>query len=150
MLLPHYRDILSELSAEGAEYLLVGAFAMAVYKIPRATGDIDLWVRPDLANARRVWTALARFGAPLGDLTVEELSKPGFFFQIGVAPIRIDILTEIDGVTFEEAWEEREFHDLEGVKVPVISRMHLLINKKAAGRPKDLADIALLEEGKVG
>jgi hypothetical protein len=149
MLLPHYRDILDELSAAGADYLLVGSFAMAAHEMPRATGDIDLWIRPDPANARRVWTALASFGAPIGDLTEEELTRPGFFFQIGIAPVRIDVLTEIDGVSFEEAWNEREYHVFEGVRVPVISRRHLLINKKATGRPKDLADVAWLEEGNV-
>jgi hypothetical protein len=149
MLIPHYRDILAELSAAEADFLLVGAFAIAVHEYPRATGDIDLWIRPDPANARRVWDALARFGAPVDKLSVEELSRPGFFYQIGVAPVRIDILTAIDGVTFDEAWGEREYHELFGLKVPVISRRQLLINKKATGRPKDLADIAWLE-GKQG
>ncbi|HET7462138.1 MAG TPA: hypothetical protein VFJ82_12855 [Longimicrobium sp.] len=134
------------MSAAEADFLLVGAFAIAVHQYPRATGDIDLWVRPELANARRVWNALANFGAPVEDLTVEELSRPGFFYQVGVAPVRIDILTAIDGVSFDEAWAEKEDHDLFGVAVPVISRRHLLINKKATGRPKDQADAAWLEE----
>jgi hypothetical protein len=146
MLIPHYRDILHELSAAEADYLLVGAFAIAVHLYPRATGDIDLWIRPDTANAGRVWQALARFGAPVDKLSVDELSRPGFFYQVGVAPVRIDILTAIDGVSFDEAWDEREYHDLFGVVVPVISRRHLLINKKATGRPKDQADVAWLEE----
>lgn len=136
---------MAELSAAGAEYLLVGAFAVAKYIEPRSTGDIDLWVRPGLENARRVWNALAEFGAPIKDLTPEDLAKPGLVYQIGVAPVRIDILTAIDGITFEEAWDEREFLNFEGVRVPVISRRHLVANKRAAGRPKDLADVALLE-----
>lgn len=144
--MPDYREMLSELSAGGAEYLLVGAFAMAVHQLPRATGDMDLWVRPEEANARRVWEALARFGAPVSSIRVEELARPGFFFQIGVAPVRIDILTDIDGVAFDDAWADRKVHDLDGVEVPVISRHHLLINKKSTGRPKDLADAAWLEE----
>jgi hypothetical protein len=146
MLIPHYRDILRELSAAEVDYLLVGAFAVAVHQYPRATGDIDLWVRADPANAARVWTALARFGAPMENVSVEELSRPGFFYQVGVAPVRIDVLTSIDGVSFDEAWKEKEFHELFGVTVPVISRRHLLINKKASGRPKDLADAAIMEE----
>jgi hypothetical protein len=146
MLIPHYRDILAELLAGQAEFLLVGAYAIAVHEYPRATGDIDLWIRPEPANARRVWDALARFGAPVDRLSAEELSLPGFFYQIGVAPVRIDILTAIDGVTFDVAWGEREYHELFGLMVPVISRRQLLINKKAAGRPKDLADVAWLEE----
>ncbi|HEX2202502.1 MAG TPA: nucleotidyl transferase AbiEii/AbiGii toxin family protein [Longimicrobium sp.] len=140
---------MDELSAAGAEYLLIGAFAIAVHEMPRATGDIDLWIRPDPENARRVWAALASFGAPIDDLTVEELAKPGMFYQIGVAPVRIDFVTEIDGVSFDDAWSEREYHVFEGVTVPVISRRHLLINKKATGRPKDLADVAWLEEGQL-
>jgi hypothetical protein len=139
MLIQHYRDILAELSAAGADYLLVGAFALAVHAYPRATGDIDLWIRPTPENARRVWDALARFGAPVNDLGVDELSTPGFFYQVGVAPVRIDILTSIDGVSFDEAWEEKERHDLFGLEVPVISQ-------KATGRPKDMADAAWLEE----
>jgi hypothetical protein len=137
---------LHELSAAQADYLLVGAFAIAVHQYPRATGDIDLWVRPEPENARRVWDALARFGAPVHNLTVEELSRPRFFYQLGVAPVRIDILTSIDAVSFDEAWAEREYHELFGVTVPVISRRHLLINKKSTGRPKDQADAAWLEE----
>jgi hypothetical protein len=146
MLIQHYRDILQELSAAEADFLLVGAFAIAVHQYPRATGDIDFWIRPEPTNARRVWNALASFGAPVENLTIEELSRPGFFYQVGVVPVRIDIMTSIDGVTFDEAWAEKEYHQLFGLTVPVISRRHLLINKKATGRPKDQADAAWLEE----
>lgn len=146
MLNPDYRDILSELDAAGAEYIIVGAFAMAAHRMPRATGDIDVWVRPDLENARRVWTALANFGAPVANLAAEELAEPEMFFQIGVAPVRIDFLTSIDGVAFEDAWAERVYQNFAGLRVPVLSRKHLLINKKASGRPKDLADVAWIEE----
>lgn len=145
MLIQHYRDILAELSAAGAEYLVVGGFAIAAHVIPRSTGDIDLWVRPQPENAQRVWNGLASFGAPIGNLTPADFARPGFFFQIGVVPVRIDILTEVDGLTFEEAWSEREYLNFEGVVVPFISRKHLLVNKKASGRPKDLADVVLLE-----
>jgi hypothetical protein len=147
MLIQHYRDILAELAVANAEYLLVGAFAMAAYVEPRATGDIDLWIRPEIDNARRVWGALARFGAPVEKLTAEDLTHPEFFFQIGIAPVRIDILTWIDGVTFEEAWAEREHLDFEGLRVPVLSRRHLVVNKKTTGRLKDLADVEALERG---
>jgi len=146
MLSPDYRDMLSELSAAGAEFLIVGAFAMAAHRMPRATGDMDVWVRPDLENARRVWTALANFGAPVDRVTPEELAEPDMFFQIGVVPVRIDVLTAIDGVTFGEAWAERVYREFEGMRVPVLSRKHLLINKRATGRPKDLADVAWIEE----
>lgn len=146
MLNPDYSDILSALSDADAEFLVVGAFAMAAHQMPRATGDIDLWIRPSPANAERVWRALAEFGAPLANLSVEELSKPGLFFQIGVAPVRIDVLTEIDGVDFDSAWAERILFEFGALVVPVLSRRHLLINKKASGRPKDLVDAAWIEE----
>jgi hypothetical protein len=133
MLIPHYRDILSELSAAGAEYLLVGAFAMAAHELPRATGDIDLWIRPTPENARKVWNALARFGAPMEKLTVEELADPDIFFQIGVAPVRVVILTGIDGVDFDDAWAERVVSEFDGVAVPVLSRRHLLIKQARIG-----------------
>lgn len=145
MLIDDYRDMLSALADANAEYLLIGAFAMAAYVEPRTTGDIDLWIRPAPENARRVWRALARFGAPLEKLRVEELTESDLFFQIGVAPKRIDILTSIDGVTFDEAWAEREHLDFEGLRVPVLSRRHLVMNKKTTGRLKDLADVEALE-----
>jgi len=146
MLSPDYRDILSELSAANAEYIIVGAFAMAAHRMPRATGDIDVWVRATMENAQRVWQALANFGAPVSGLAPEELAAPDMFFQIGVVPVRIDVLTAIDGVSFDDAWEERVYCDFDGLRVPVLSRKHLLINKKASARPKDLADVAWIEE----
>ena len=146
MLNPDFRDMLSALSGAGAEYLVVGAYALAVHGVPRATGDIDLWVRPTTANAGRVLTALTRFGAPLGDLTERDPVTPGTVFQIGVAPRRIDILTTIDGVEFDEAWNARYVTSVEGLDVPVLSRHHLVRNKKATGRPQDLADVARLED----
>jgi hypothetical protein len=137
--------MLSALSAEGAEYLLVGAYALAVHGVPRATGDIDLWVRPDPDNARRVLAALRRFGAPLTNVTERDLTTAGTVFQIGIAPRRIDVLTTIDGVEFTEAWAEKRVIDLEGLQISVLSRAHLIRNKKATGRPQDIADAARLE-----
>jgi hypothetical protein len=120
---------------------------MSAYQMRRATGDLDIWVRPSPENAQRVWDALARFGAPLTayKITLEELSKPGLVFQIGEDPHRIDVLTVIDGVSFEEAWETREYYPIDGVTVPVLSIPHLLRNKQAAGRPKDMFDAAWIE-----
>src|SRR5690242_1218157 len=108
--------MLRALSAEGVEYLVVGAYAMAAHGIPRATGDIDIWIRPSPVNADRVLRAIRRFGAPLFDLTVADLTRDGTVFQLGLPPRRIDLLTSIDGVTFEEAWPDRvtsRFGDLE-------------------------------------
>lgn len=142
-----FRDMLSALSGEAAEYLLVGAYALAVHGVPRATGDLDIWVRPTTDNARRVRTALSRFGAPLSGLTDHDLVTPGTVFQIGIEPNRIDILTSIDGVTFDEAWPAHHVVRIEEIDVPVLARHHLIRNKKAVGRPQDLADVARLEEG---
>jgi len=141
----NFSDMLSALSAEGAEYLLVGAYAMAVHGVPRATGDIDLWVEPSPENAMRVLRALARFGAPIGDLSANDLEKPGTVFQVGVAPNRIDVLTAIDGVTFRDAWARRVSTDVGGLQIPVIGRDELIRNKRATGRVRDRADADQLE-----
>jgi hypothetical protein len=150
LLNPDFRDMLSALSAEGVDYLLVGAYAMAAHGRPRATGDIDILVRPSPEDAKRVLRALKRFGAPLMDLTEADLATPGNVFQIGLPPRRIDIMNEIDGVGFDEAWQARVTREVDGVTVPVISREHLLRNKRIAGRPKDRADAAWLEEQEGG
>ena len=140
-----FAEMLSALSEAGAEFLIVGAHALAAHGIPRATGDLDIWVKPTPANARRVMQALASFGAPLGDLTLEDLTRPDTVFQIGVPPSRVDILTGVTGVQFDEAWPRRVALDLEGAEVPVIGRDDFIRNKRATGRPKDLADIDGLE-----
>ncbi len=142
---PHFADMLSELCAADVEFLLVGAYAVAVHAVARATYDLDLWVRPTPVNAERVLRALDRFGAPLHDLTAEDLSRPGVIFQLGVQPERIDIITAIDGVTFDDAWPARTSVRIGDLDVPVIGREHLLLNKKASGRPKDAVDVLLLE-----
>jgi hypothetical protein len=139
-------EMLSALRDAGAEYLVVGAHALAAHGRPRATGDLDLWVRPTPANARRVYTALQSFGAPLQDLKVDELASPDLVFQIGVPPARIDVLTSVSGLTFDEAWPDRLTIRIEQVDVPVIGREALIRNKRAAGRPRDVADIAELED----
>ena len=144
---PDFLDMLRAFSAERVEYLVVGAYALAAHGVPRATGDMDLWVRPSAENAARVMAALRRFGAALGDLTPRDLATPGTSFQIGVAPRRIDILTSIDGVEFDAAWPSRVEIDLSGTQVLVIGRSDFIRNKHAVGRPKDLADIDSLENG---
>jgi hypothetical protein len=139
-------EILDELSAAGAEFLVVGAHALAAHDRPRATGDLDIWVRATPENAERVWTALVRFGAPLHELTKADLSTPGITFQMGLPPYRIDLLTEISGVAFDEAWPNRIINDFAGHPYPVIGREDLIRNKRATGRPKDLLDVEALEQ----
>ncbi len=142
-----YVEMLAALSAAGADYLVVGAHALTAYGRPRATGDLDLWIRPTEENARRVWAALVAYGAPLAELTPADLSTSDLVYQIGVAPNRIDLLTGVTGVSFDEAWAGRGSLTLDGVVVPVIGREALIRNKRALGRPRDLADVAELEEG---
>src|SRR5215510_15420826 len=102
-----FRDLLAAFNARGVEFLVVGAYALAAHGLVRATKDLDVWVRPDPTNAQRARSALADFGAPLQDLTVDDLAQPGLVFQIGVDPVRIDVITAIDGVAFSDAWEQR-------------------------------------------
>jgi hypothetical protein len=137
--------MLSAFSGARVEFLLVGAYALAVHGLPRATGDIDLWVRRDEQNAVRIVRALERFGAPLAGVSAEDFLTVELVFQIGIAPRRIDILTSIDGVEFDEAWAEREEVEVEGLRVFVISRRHLVQNKRATGRLRDQADAEWLE-----
>ena len=142
---PDFKDLLSEFNAHGVEYLVVGAYALAAHGRVRATGDLDVWVRPDPANAQRVLSALAKYGAPLQDLTEQDLSAPGIVYQIGVAPLRIDVLTGIDAVEFGEAWRERVFTRFADQDVSVLSVAHLIRNKRAVGRAQDIADLEWLE-----
>lgn len=142
---PDFRDLLAAFNAHGVECLIVGAHALAAHGHVRATKDLDVWVRPSRENAARVLRALAAFGAPLHDLTEEDLCRPGLIFQIGVPPVRIDVITTIDGVEFSEAWDERIKTRFGGEAAAVLSLRHLLRNKKTSGRLQDLADVEKLE-----
>lgn len=146
MLNPDFKEILSALNDEEAEYLVVGAYAMAVHGVPRATGDLDLWVNSSDANADRVWKALERFGAPLTQLKPNDFREPGLVYQIGVAPVRVDVLTSITGVSFADAWKGRVSVKIDGITVTVISLAELIKNKTAVGRPQDLVDVERLQE----
>ena len=139
-------EMLSALSEAGADFLLIGAHALAAHGRPRATGDLDIWVRPTHENASRVWAALLRFGAPLHEISLADLRTPGVVFQIGLVPSRIDLLTSISGVEFDDAWNNRITISVSGVTIPTIGREDLIRNKLAAGRPRDLADAAELNE----
>ena len=145
-----FQDLLRALLDEKATFLIVGAYALAIHGVPRATGDLDIWIKPDLDNAKHVWNALQSFGAPIKalDISVSDLAKPGMVVQIGLPPRRIDLLTDISGVTFEKTWQARVLHEIEGLTVPFIGKEELLQNKKASGRPKDLADVSTLESNK--
>jgi len=141
-----FRDLLSAFVDAGARFLVVGAHALAVHGIPRTTGDLDVWVEPSAENARRVWRALAAFGAPLNEWRVREadFALPDVVIQLGLPPYRIDVMTSITGVTFAEAWDGRLSGHLLDVPVPFIGRDAFIRNKRATGREGDKRDIDAL------
>ena len=143
-----FGDVLREFVAHQVIFLVVGAHALAVHGIPRATGDLDVLVQANPGNAKRVLAALASFGAPIDDLgiSLDDFVRPDVVAQLGLPPYRIDILTSISGVGFDAAWEDRVEGNVAGVDVPVLGRASFRKNKRASGRPRDLADLQALGE----
>ena len=144
-----WADVLIALLDAGARFLVVGAHALAVQGVPRATQDLDVWVEPTAENADRVWEALTRFGAPLEALQVDrsDFIRPETVVQIGLPPNRIDLLTGLTGLAdFEVAWDDRAESEVAGRTIPFLGREALVANKRATGRLKDLADIEALGE----
>jgi hypothetical protein len=141
-----FAEMLSALSDAGARFRVVGAHALAAHGVARATGDLDIWIESTPDNARRVWSALVSFGAPLESITPADLELPELVYQIGLAPMRIDLLTSATGLDFATAWQRRGTVTVFGQSVPLIGRDDLIRNKRAVARPRDLADVAELEE----
>ncbi len=144
---PDFVALLRELSAADARFLVVGGYAVSLHSRPRATGDLDVWIEPTAVNAARVFRALRAFGAPLEGLAETDLTKSDVVYQIGVPPCRVDVLTSLTGVDFAVAWAERVTCRIAGLEVPFIGRDALVRNKRALGRPRDLADLESLEGG---
>ena len=142
---PDFVDLLRAFIAADVRFLVVGAYALALHGRPRATGDLDVWIDPTPTNASRVLVALTAFGAPLQDLIEADFVEPGVTYQIGVAPGRIDILTDLTGLTFAEAWPGRIRHPFGNIEVDFIGRDAFIRNKLAVGRTQDLADIEGLQ-----
>jgi hypothetical protein len=142
---PDFSDLFAALNAAGARYLLVGGYALAIHAQPRFTKDLDVWVEPEVENAGRVHTALTAFGAPMSSLTTADLESPGLIFQIGIPPNRIDVLTAIDGVEFQDAWPRRFVATYGGQPIAVIGKADLVRNKRATGRSQDALDAENLE-----
>lgn len=142
---PDFVDLLRAFIDADVRFLVVGAYALALHGRPRATGDLDVWVDATPENAGRVMRALAAFGAPLGEIAVEDFSREGVVYQLGVAPGRIDILTRLTGLTFADAWHDRVRRPFGDIDVDFIGRASFIRNKRATGRPMDLADIEGLE-----
>ena len=138
--------MLQSLLDNEVKFLVVGAYAMAAHGYPRATGDLDLWVFTSRENAEKVYKTLAEFGAPLEQIDKDSFSEKGIILQIGVAPCRIDIITQIDGVEFEQAYPKRNEIEIDGIKLPIISKEDLIHNKESTGREKDKLDSKFMRE----
>jgi hypothetical protein len=138
-------DLLRAFVDADVRFLVVGAYALAVHGRPRGTGDIDVWVDANPDNATRVMRALHAFGAPMSELSESDFSSPGVTYQMGVSPGRIDVLTDLTGITFAEAWADRTSGVFAGLEVGVIGLASFVKNKRATGRLRDLADIEGLE-----
>ena len=136
--------MISELQQHQVEFVIIGAYAMSVFGYTRATGDIDFFVKPEKENVDKLWKALESFGAPLINISKQDFLQEGTVFQIGIAPVRIDILTKIDGISFDDI--NIEYHHLDGFNLPFIDLPSLIKNKKATGRLRDLADCEELEK----
>ena len=139
------REFIESLNSNEVEYLIVGAFALAIHGSPRYTGDIDILVRPSPANARKLTAVISTFGFSSLGLSTQDFLKPDQVIQLGRDPVRIDLLTSITGVEFEEAWEHRAITRLDGLPVPFIGKEDLIKNKRATGRTQDRADLEALE-----
>lgn len=141
-----YRDMILCLQSEGVEFMLVGGYAVGLHGWPRTTFDIDFWVMANPSNAASIMRALKKFGAPLMDLSEEDFHRPGIVFQIGNAPQRIDILSSVSGIRYEEAVRHAETMQVDGLSLKVISLDDLILNKRASRRPKDIVDAQTLEK----
>ena len=139
-----FRDLLRAFNDEKVRYLIVGGYALIKYTEPRYTKDLDIWVSPDPENAERVFRALVNYGAPVTDMSPMDFMREGFFFTMGLAPNRIDILFDLTGLNFETAWERRVRARVTGNETNFLSRVDLIINKEAVGRKQDLADVEKL------
>lgn len=141
-----YKDLLKEFESADVRYMIVGGYAVSEHTEPRYTKDLDLWIDNSPANAQRIISALQSFGAPLRDVTAGDFDLPGFAYQIGVPPARIDILTELEGLNFEECWSRRKSLELDQINVHYLAISDLIVNKELAGRPHDLEDARKLRK----
>ena len=140
-----YIDMLKCLNKAGVDYILVGGWAVNMYGYIRATVDLDVWILANADNAKKVYSAMAEFGAPVAEMKPEDFAEYGMIFQIGVAPCRVDIISKISGVSYADAVARAEPKTIDGIPVRIISLEDLIANKKASGRAKDLADVEVLE-----
>ena len=140
-----FSEFVASFAAHDVRYLIVGGYALGAHGLPRATGDLDAWIWANPVNAQRVLTALEDFGFGGLGITERDFDSCDSIVQLGYPPYRIDIITAIDGADFDTAWSRRIELDLDGIRVPFIGRADLIANKRAAGRPQDIADVLRLE-----
>jgi len=141
-----FTELLNLFNSNNVKYLIIGGYAVVQYAEPRYTKDLDIWVSADTTNAAAVYKSLREFGAPLTGLTEADFAEEGYFYQMGVPPIRVDILMGIPGIAFMQAWEKRVEVDFDDLTVSFISREDLIIANRAAGRAQDLIDADLLAQ----
>ena len=147
---PDFRDLLKTLNDYGVKYLIAGGYAVMYHTEPRFTKDIDIWVEPTISNAKKLWKALAEFGAPLEKVTIDDFCNKELIYQIGVAPTRIDIMMDIPGVEFEKAWQNRIQSKYGEIPIFIMSLNDLIKAKKTAGRDQDLLDLKRLQSVQKG
>lgn len=141
MLSRGFKEFVGSLNAHGVEYLVVGGYAMALHGRPRHTGDLDVWIGNGAGNADRLMAALRGFGFGEVGLSAADFIEPGQVIQLGYPPFRIDLLTSIDGVEFEQAWSRRQRVEHDGLSIFFIGLDDLKANKRASGRPRDIDDL---------
>ena len=141
-----FSDLLRLFNGNNVKYLVIGGYAVIQYAEPRYTKDLDLWISTDVANAKAVFRALKEFGAPLADLTEDDFAEEGYFYQMGVPPVRVDVLMGIPGLSFAEAWQRRVNVDFDDLSVSFIGKQDLITVKLASGRPQDLLDAKQLQQ----
>lgn len=142
---PDFKDLFSIFNEENVEYLVVGAHAVIYYSVPRYTKDLDVWVNPSRENAERVYRALARFGAPLQNISIKDFQEKDLVYQLGIEPNRIDVIMGIAGIEFASAWKKKRESTYDGVPIHILGKESLIKAKKAAGRPQDLLDLDKLK-----
>jgi len=139
-----FSDLLRIFNANRVKYLVIGGYAVVQYAEPRYTKDLDMWISTDTSNAKAVYKSLREFGAPLEGLTARDFAEEGYFFQMGIPPVRVDIIMGIPGTNFAECWQRRNEVDFDDLVVCFISKQDLIAAKRASGRPQDLIDVDLL------
>ena len=141
-----FKELLKKFNANEVKYLIVGGYAVAEHNVPRYTKDLDIWVKADNQNAKRVFVALHEFGAPLFQITETTFAEEGYFYRMGRPPVQVDVLMSVKGLKFEDAWSNRFETSIDGVSAMFISKQDLITAKLISGRSQDLVDAENLQK----